>query len=131
MSTEIKWTMLLGVIVASAALAESPPTPPTPPIVTGSLDKALIREVIQRNRSQIRYCYDKQLLKSPTLAGKVAVTFHISPEGPVSSAEVAQSTVADVELESCIVERVRTWVFPKPKGGGKVIVTYPFMFSAK
>jgi hypothetical protein len=24
---------------------------------------------------------------------------------------------------------VHTWIFPKPKGGGVVIVTYPFVFN--
>jgi hypothetical protein len=37
--------------------------------------------------------------------------------------------VGNAELESCVAGRVRTWQFPKPKGGGVVIVTYPFIFA--
>jgi TonB family protein len=100
------------------------------PMVMGSLDKELIRQVIQRNRSQIRFCYESQLTKYPKLAGKVAVKFVINAEGRVVSSEVAQSTAGNAELESCVAGRVRTWQFPKPKGGGVVIVTYPFIFKA-
>ncbi|WP_224246229.1 adventurous gliding motility protein GltG [Hyalangium gracile] len=100
------------------------------PMVMGSLDKELIRQVIQRNRSQIRFCYESQLTKYPKLAGKVAVKFVINAEGRVVSSEVAQSTASNAELESCVAGRVRTWQFPKPKGGGVVIVTYPFIFKA-
>lgn len=96
--------------------------------ITGSLDKELIRQVINRNKSQIRYCYESQLNRFPNLSGKVAVNFVINTEGKVVSSKVAQSTANNAELEQCLVSRVRTWEFPKPKGGGMVVVTYPFVF---
>jgi TonB family protein len=99
------------------------------PVVMGSLDKELIRQVIHRNRNQIRYCYESQLTKFPKLSGKVAVKFVISPTGTVTSSQVNQTTVDNAELETCVAGRVRTWLFPKPKGGGVVIVTYPFIFK--
>ena len=99
------------------------------PMVMGSLDKELIRAVIRRNVNQIRYCYESQLSRFPKLNGKVAVKFVISASGSVASSDVAQSTVSNAELETCVAGRVRTWIFPKPKGGGVVIVTYPFLFK--
>ncbi len=99
------------------------------PTVMGSLDKELIRQVIHRNRGQIRYCYESQLTSHPNLHGKVAIKFVISASGTVAQSQVAQSDVKNAELETCVAGRVRTWVFPKPKGGGVVIVTYPFVFS--
>ncbi len=99
------------------------------PMVMGSLDKELIRQVIHRNRSQIRYCYEQQLTRAPKLNGKVAVKFVITATGSVASSSVAQATTNNAELETCVAGRVRTWMFPKPKGGGVVIVTYPFIFK--
>ncbi|MHB8878549.1 MAG: adventurous gliding motility protein GltG [Myxococcaceae bacterium] len=99
------------------------------PMVMGSLDKELIRQVIKRNVNQIRYCYESQLTRFPKLNGKVAVKFVISASGSVASSSVAQSTANNAELETCVAGRVRTWQFPKPKGGGVVIVTYPFLFK--
>jgi len=99
------------------------------PMVMGSLDKELIRQVIHRNRNQIRYCYESQLTRYPKLAGKVAVKFIISAAGSVVSSNIAQTTVNNHELETCIAGRVQTWIFPKPKGGGVVIVTYPFILK--
>ncbi len=101
------------------------------PMVMGSLDKELIRKVIHANRNQIRYCYESQLNRFPKLNGKVAVKFVISPSGTVASSAVAQSTMSPSvpEMEACVAGRVRTWVFPKPKGGGVVVVTYPFIFK--
>ncbi|MDP3231532.1 MAG: adventurous gliding motility protein GltG [Myxococcales bacterium] len=99
------------------------------PTVMGSLDKELIRKVIHANRSQIRFCYESQLNRYPKLEGKVAVKFIISASGAVASSSVAQSSAGNAELEACVAGRVRTWVFPKPKGGGVVVVTYPFIFK--
>jgi TonB family protein len=99
------------------------------PEVMGSLDKELIRQVIRSHRDQIRYCYETQLARFPNLKGKVAVKFVISAVGSVASSSVSQSTVGNSELEMCVAGRVRTWIFPKPKGGGVVVVTYPFLFQ--
>jgi TonB family protein len=100
------------------------------PIVMGSLDKELIRKVIHANRGQIRYCYESQLSRFPKLTGKVSIKFVITGAGTVSTSQVAQSTAGNAEMEACIAGRVRTWQFPKPKGGGVVVVTYPFIFKA-
>lgn len=99
------------------------------PIIMGSLDKELIRRVIHEHLPQIRYCYEKELSRNPGLFGKVATQFTISAEGTVQSAEVQQSTMNNAEVERCITSKIRTWVFPKPKGGGVVIVKYPFIFK--
>ncbi|GEN08136.1 FHA domain protein [Myxococcus fulvus] len=99
------------------------------PEVMGSLDKELIRKVIQANRAQIRYCYESMLNRFPKLGGKVAVKFVITATGTVASSSVAQSTAGNAELETCVAGRVRTWKFPEPKGGGVVVVTYPFIFK--
>ena len=98
-------------------------------IVRGSLSKDIIRRVVQKNQAQIRYCYVKELQRSPGLYGKVATYFVIDASGLVISAEVTQSTMKNREVERCITSKIRTWRFPKPKGGGIVEVKYPFVFN--
>ncbi len=97
--------------------------------VMGSLDKELIRQVIKRNASQIRYCYENLLVQFPKLGGKVAIKFIITATGSVSTSQVASSDAGNRQLESCIAGRVQTFQFPKPKGGGVVVVTYPFVLK--
>jgi TonB family protein len=95
----------------------------------GSLDKELVRKVIQDHRSQIRTCYESLLNQYPNLGGKVQVQFTIGEAGQVLRSKVAQSSASNGQLEQCVASRVRLWQFPKPKGGGQVVVSYPFIFK--
>ena len=99
------------------------------PIVIGALGKAEIDAVIKRHLSSIRYCYERQLSRAPNLSGKVSIKFVISKSGAVSRAVIDSSTVNDEALESCLQSRFLHMQFPEPKGGGIVIVNYPFLFS--
>jgi|GEM_PF-4592368 len=101
------------------------------PAVMGSLDKNIIRRVVRQHRNEIRYCYEKELVKNPNLGGKVDVKFTVSPTGSVASAAVASSTLNNASVESCITKKIKRWKFPQPKGGGIVVVKYPFNFSTK
>jgi hypothetical protein len=100
------------------------------PIIRGSLDREIIRRVIRRHKKEIKYCYEKELTKNPKLHGKVKVKFVIAPTGAVASASIAESTMRNRAVESCIVGKVLRFIFPKPEGGGIVEVGYPFVFSA-
>jgi hypothetical protein len=98
-------------------------------IILGALDKSLVDAVVRRNLNQIRYCYQRELTKNPELTGKVVVKFVIAKDGTVSSATTKSSTLANPAVEQCINGRFMRFQFPEPKGGGIVIVSYPFMFS--
>ena len=97
--------------------------------IRGSLPKEVIRRVIKQHLPQIRYCYEKELLRSPGIFGKVSTQFVISGAGTVSTAKVAETTLNNRAVESCITQKIRTWRFPKPKGGGIVVVKYPFVLK--
>jgi len=99
------------------------------PIILGALDRSLIDEVIKRHMNQIRYCYQRELTKNPALGGKVVIKFTIAKDGTVSAASTKSTTMNNASVESCIVGRFLRMQFPEPKGGGIVIVSYPFIFS--
>jgi hypothetical protein len=97
------------------------------PTSSGDLDKAIIRRYINRNLAKIQYCYEKQLLAKPTLAGTVQTQFFITPAGIVAS---STGNGVDPEVSSCVADVIKNIEFPKPKGGGSVQVNYPFIFRS-
>ena len=96
--------------------------------VVGGLSREEIELVIKRHQSEILFCYKSELQKSPGLAGKVAVNFTIDGSGAISEAGVAQTSLENEAVEQCVLSRIRRWRFPEPKGGGVVVVTYPWIF---
>ena len=99
------------------------------PILLGALDKSDIDRVVKQHLSQIRYCYQKELNRSPDLQGKVVIKFVIAKDGTVSNTSVSGTTMNNPVVENCLCSRFMRMQFPKPDGGGIVFVTYPFVFN--
>ncbi len=95
--------------------------------IGGGLDRNEIAAVINRHLSEVRFCYEKGLQQKPKLAGRLSMNFLIGPNGSVSVAKVANSSLNHVPVENCIRDRLKTWNFPKPEGGVTVKVSYPFI----
>ena len=94
------------------------------PAAQGNLDKAIIRRYIKRNIQKIQYCYERELLAHPSLAGKVTTQFLISETGAVKG--VTASGV-DPNVASCVAGVIKDIEFPKPSSG-VVQVNYPITF---
>lgn len=97
------------------------------PTVQGGYDRALIRRYIRRQLNEITFCYEKQLLARPALAGEVQVSFLISGTGVVQS---AVGSGLDPEVASCVAGVLQRIQFPAPSDGSGVQVHYPFRFVA-
>jgi metallo-beta-lactamase class B len=110
------------------ALGSSPDAGGPPP-AKGSLDKEVIRAVIRGHIDEVKSCYEAELGNAPDLFGRIMVTFTISAMGDVIASEMESSTTGNSRVEACTVATVRRWRFPKPTGGGIVIVSYPFVFT--
>ncbi len=96
--------------------------------ILGAIDPELIRKVIRENASQVRYCYEQELTLNPKLEGKVAIQWQIGPDGRASGCAVhGDTTLMNEKVQQCIMSRIVTWQFPKPKGGGIAIVKYPWI----
>lgn len=94
--------------------------------VEGGLDQDQIIAVINKHLGQITYCYEKGLQAQPSIGGRVAVDFTIGPAGRITTAKVAQSSLGSKFVETCMLDKMRTWQFPKPVGKVNVDVLYPF-----
>lgn len=95
----------------------------------GALDKELVRREIRKHISEIKYCYEQQLVRAPSLSGRVAVRFVIVATGAVAASSIAESSLGDASVEACVANAVKRWQFPVAQQAGATIVTYPFSFS--
>lgn len=95
----------------------------------GSLDRSQIDAYIKRNLAKIRWCYEKALKKNSSLYGKIVINFIINGSGAVSLSKIHSSTMNNKNVETCVADQIKKIQFPAPKGGGIVIVNYPFVFK--
>jgi pSer/pThr/pTyr-binding forkhead associated (FHA) protein len=100
-------------------------------IILGALTREEVARVIQSHIAQLGYCYDLQLLGDPNLHGKIEVTWTIGTNGNVVDVKIKNTTLKNKYVEECVLRRISSWVFPKPRGGGEVEVSYPFIFASQ
>ena len=89
-----------------------------------SLDTALIRRIVARNRASIRACYEATLKSQPDAAGKMVVKFSVAADGQVPE---ASATGLDETLCTCVADVFRAMKFPK--GPGLIHISYPLTFA--
>jgi TonB family protein len=98
--------------------------------VTGALGREEIGRVIRAHLSRFKFCYERELSANRGLSGKISVHFTIAPTGAVASAKVRESSMSHAVVESCVLRVMQSLQFPAPRGGGVVLVTYPFIFQS-
>ncbi len=111
------------------------------PIILGALEKEAVIRIVQERAGQIRACYERELAKVPGVAGKLKMKWVIGSGGKVPQAQVEETKLHDDNIERCLADKIKTWVFPKPKDaalpggellrgehGSIVVVSFPFVF---
>jgi hypothetical protein len=102
----------------------------TDKIVQGGLSRDVIESIIRRRQYRIRLCYERQLNFNSKLAGKISMHFVIGGKGSVIKANIAEDTMKNESVRNCVVDEVKSWIFPAPEGGTLVNVDYPFVFES-
>lgn len=96
-------------------------------VLDGGLDAYVVQATIAKYLNQVRACYEQGLQKNPGLTGKVTVNFEVSGQGTLNYSRVKSSTLGHPGVEKCITTKMMNWIFPKPRGGVNVPITYPFL----
>jgi TonB family protein len=99
------------------------------PAVDGELDPALVSKEVRARIGAVKACYERALKRNPNLSGKIKVRWTITAAGTVSGVDIADDSMGDSEVSSCIKQLVARWRFPAPSGGS-VEVEFPFVFTA-
>jgi TonB family protein len=97
------------------------------PEIGAGLDRAHVDPVITRARAGFLACYERRLAAAPTLAGRVVVRLTVDAGGRAVDPTVVSTSLGDVEVQRCLVERFARLRFPAPSRPG-VSVTQPLVF---
>jgi TonB family protein len=95
----------------------------------GEFDSNLVVQTIKTRLRAIQMCYEQQLRRNPTLAGKVTIEFTIQPRGNVTDVHVKDNSTGDAAVGTCVANTVSSFRFNPGPQGGSVTYAYPFVFA--
>jgi TonB family protein len=96
---------------------------------SGDFDSNLVVQLIKTRLRAIQMCYEQQLRRNPSLAGKVTIEFTIQTRGNVTDVKVKENTTGDAAVGTCVANTVSTFRFNPGPEGGSVTYAYPFVFQ--
>ena len=90
-------------------------------------------KVVKDNRHLFRLCYEKAQENDPDLQGDVVITFTVTPQGRVKSAELnlEKSTLKNEQVGKCAAEEMKKLTFSESSLGMESTMNYPFNFNPR
>jgi hypothetical protein len=119
--------LLSALLVASAGCATVSNDTSETPITAQGIDKEQIRRTIRDHIVPIRHCYEKELKRKPSLAGKLVMEWDIGDLGKVT--RVASRKPFDPGVDECVAGVIKGILFETPPKGTTGNVIFPFEFS--
>jgi TonB family protein len=96
---------------------------------SGEFDAGTVQRQIKQRLKSITRCYESELRKNPSLAGKVTVTFTIQERGNVTDARASENTTGSAAVADCVTRTIGRFRFNPGPEGGSVTFRYPFVFQ--
>jgi len=96
---------------------------------SGEFDSKAVVAMIKSRLRAIQMCYEQQLRRNPTLAGKVTIEFTIQPRGNVTDVKAKENSTGDQAVATCVANTVSMFRFNPGPEGGSVTYSYPFVFA--
>jgi hypothetical protein len=114
-----------SLLALALALAAAPKAHVTLVKSSASANDAAIAKELKSQASGLHDCYDLALKDTPALKGTVSLTFQVEPTAGVTTLTVADDSLTDETLVSCVKARLST-TWPKVKKAVTVHATYRF-----
>lgn len=94
------------------------------------LTQKQVMAVVKKKAGKIQQCYERALLTSPGIQGRVEYGWYIRPSGKVKWAKVRNSSVRNADsLNNCVIKVFMSMRFPKAKNGASTQPTIGFPFG--
>lgn len=120
------------------SISSSPPPTPgeevfvflTSSVSSGRLPFVVIRQIVRESYGVFRACYQRGLMASTKLEGRVTVRFVIREDGSVDQIANGISDLPSEEVINCVLHGFRALHFPAPRGGS-MTVQYPILLRTR
>jgi len=101
-----------------------------PPYLDGEIDPAEISRAIHTNLGRFHDCYDSELKRKATAAGRIQLHWTITPKGKMKGMEIQDDDVGDPRFLQCLRTTLAQMSLPVPADGNKASVGLVFTFRS-
>ncbi len=91
--------------------------------------EAEVYRIVRSYSGGLKYLYNNELRRDPSLKGTITITITITAEGKVKDALVKDSTLKSPSLEAAMVKRIYMWRFREVEEAPDFTINYTFDFS--
>ncbi len=98
------------------------------PVVLGAMSREDAEDALERWDAQLRYCWAKHGPDDPDASMELELGVTIAADGTVTEATIREIERPDPALEACVLGRAERVLFPRPVGGGVVMLRVPLRF---
>lgn len=95
---------------------------------SSGLSHEAIRAVYREHKTQLQYCYSREVARRPSLKGKITFSCTIDADGQVARVRVMEDTLKSASLRQCLESRISSWEFPRPSSGSGAEIVLPTLF---
>jgi Ca-activated chloride channel family protein len=88
--------------------------------VSGGLSKEAVHQVIEKHRPEIEGCYSGK--------GEMTLDLVIGKDGSVKGVKAVKNTLQDKKALSCVMGKLKKWLFPAASDGNEAKVTMTIVF---
>jgi hypothetical protein len=99
-------------------------------VSSGRLPFVVVRQIVRASYGVFRGCYQRGLMASAKLEGRVNVRFVIREDGSVDQIADAVSDLPSEDVINCVLHGFRALHFPAPRGGS-MTVKYPILLRTQ
>ncbi len=94
----------------------------------GNISREEVAKVIDQHANEVVSCFERALMSSPGLQGKLVIEWTIRQNGRAGDIKQKHSTLQNAAVARCVMDKLKNWRFPSPKGGD-VVISYPWNFA--
>lgn len=117
---------LLFIFAFSFLSCATKPSPNQKGLRQNTLADEDINTFVDDNSADIKFCYEKVLLKNGNVKIRVVMSWEVTPKGEVEKVKVESIDKNNPEFEKCMIENISNWLFPSFTGYKNQKVLYPF-----
>ncbi|HSZ81233.1 MAG TPA: AgmX/PglI C-terminal domain-containing protein [Polyangia bacterium] len=115
-------------MVNDGPVTRDPHAPPEPPPPRD--EQRIVSDEIRSRLGHVKACYERELAKTPGLAGRVVMRWTIGGAGATRDIAVVNDDLHAPAVTACIEALIARWLFDvQPKG--PTIVEFPFVFQSR